>query len=223
MMRKEFIIYDQQTDDSIMFTVAYRINVFPMQTYRYLIKAVMIIAVLIYFPSISYGQRGIAASHKFAIDYQMHSGYVVFKTGDTVHGTFEYAEWEFPSWNLKYYNFKGQVVHHYRSKVLKKAVLKGSDRLLTGHDSTYFIVDDKHNWFFRQLTFGKVQIFDSFFDAGERLNLVKPPYLVITAGQSLYFDTDDDLLKWFAVNYKSAANKSGVNDVSGIIASENHT
>lgn len=171
-----------------------------------------------FYPFFSYGQHAVVIpSNKFAIYYQKHPGYVVLTSGDTVKGVFQYASFEFPTWNLKYFNNQGQLIGRYKSKTIQKVVLTGADKTLTNRDSTFFIVDSKHNWFFRQLTFGQVQLFDTYFNAGERTALAKPPYLVKADHKEIYFNTDKNLIKWFTLNYPDKIGSNGVTSVEQLV------
>jgi len=125
------------------------------------------------------GQHVIVISGKYSINYQKHQGYIILKSGQTVSGIFEYAEMEFPTYNLKFYNSDGKLVKRYKLKEINKVVLQGSDTTLSKNDSTYFVRLDSAGFLYRQLTFGRVKIFDKYFNVNERIGVIKTPESMI--------------------------------------------
>lgn len=126
-----------------------------------------------------YGQHVVVGSGKYVINYQKHQGYIILKSGQTINGVFEYAEMEFPTYNLKSYNPNGKLVKRYKLKQINKVVLQGSDTTLSKNDSTYFVRLDSTEALYRQLTFGRVKIFDKYFNVNERIGVIKSSESVI--------------------------------------------
>jgi len=128
---------------------------------------------------------------------QKHSGYIELNNGEKINGDFEYAFWEFPTYNLKLLSPSEKVLKRYYIPNIKKVVLAGSDHWLTNMDSTYFIVHDKCRHFYRQLTFGKdFQLYDGFFNTDGYIGLVTNYFLVKTKKGFIEFNNSDKLTKW---------------------------
>ena len=131
-----------------------------------------------------------------------HSGYIELTNGEKIEGTFEYAFWEFPTYNLKLLSPKGKVVKRYYISDIKKVVLAGSNDWLTNTDSNYFIVHDKCRHFYRQLTFGNdFQLYDGFFNTDGYVGLVTNYFLVKTKKGFIEFNNSDKLKKWLKEKY----------------------
>ena len=111
--------------------------------------------------------------------HKKNIGYIELNNGEKINGDFEYAFWEFPTYNLKLLSPGEKVLKRYYITKIKKVVLSGSDRWLTNMDSTYFIVHDKCRHFYRQLTFGKnFQLYDGFFNTDGYVGLVTNYFLI---------------------------------------------
>lgn len=95
------------------------------------------------------GQRVVipAYHNPYVIHYEKHNGYIVLNNGKKIEGSFQYAFWEFPTYNLKLFSKKGKVIKCYKPKDVKTVVLAGSDTALSKKDSTYFKVLVKENIF----------------------------------------------------------------------------
>lgn len=144
----------------------------------------------------------IPASHNpYNIDYQKHAGYILLNNGQKITGIFQYDFWEFPSYNLKSFSKNGKGLKRYRIKNIRSVVLAGSDTTLTNKDSTYFQVLGKHKAFYRQLTFGQIEIFDNFFDVNEKKGLIKPLLFVKVNNQYHELDSKNKFIKWMQTNY----------------------
>ena len=133
-----------------------------------------------------------SAAYKF--DHKIHTGSIILNTGDTITGSFIYANGEFPWFNLKYYE-NGEKKGRYMFSKIKEAVLKGSDVALTGKDSTLFIrVSEKDKWLYRQLTFGDIKIYDQLFLINEKKDMVSQKLVVIYQGKKYKTESDQELL-----------------------------
>ncbi|MEO6838334.1 MAG: hypothetical protein ABI185_08085 [Ginsengibacter sp.] len=134
--------------------------------------------------------------------YKKNSGYIELNSGEKINGDFEYAFWEFPTYNLKLLSSSEKVMKRYYIPNIKKVVLTGSDHWLTNRDSTYFIVHDKSRHFYRQLTFGKdFQLYDGFFNTDGYVGLVTNYFLAKTKKRFIEFKNSDRLKKWLKENY----------------------
>ena len=144
----------------------------------------------------------IPASHNpYNIDYQKHVGYILLNNGEKITGIFQYDFWEFPNYNLKLFSENGKGLKRYKIKNIESVVLAGSDTTLTNKDSTYFKVLGKHKGFYRQLTFGSLEVYDNFFDVNEKKNLIKPLLFVRFNNQLHEFNSSEKFIKWMKANY----------------------
>lgn len=144
----------------------------------------------------------IPASHNpFNIDYQKHAGYILLNNGEKITGIFQYDFWEFPNYNLKLFSENGKGLKRYKIINIESVVLAGSDTTLTNKDSTYFKVLGKHKGFYRQLTFGSLEVYDNFFDVNEKKNLIKPLLFVRFNNQLHEFNSSEKFIKWMKANY----------------------
>ncbi len=134
-------------------------------------------------------------------NYQKHSGYIELNNGEKIKGVFEFAYWEFPTYNLKSYSSDGKMAKRYSIQNIKTVVASGSDGWLSNKDSTYFIVHDKSKYFYRQLTFGiDFQLYDGFFNVDEYVGMVTPYFLIKTKEGFLELNHVKDLIKWMKEN-----------------------
>ena len=134
-------------------------------------------------------------------NYQKHGGYIELNNGEKIKGVFEFAYWEFPTYNLKLYSPEDKMVKRYSVRKIKTVVLSGSDGWLSNKDSTYFIVHDKSRYFYRQLTFGKgFQLYDGFFNVDEYVGMVTPWFLIKTKEGYIELDHVKELIKWLKEN-----------------------
>ena len=142
-----------------------------------------------------------AAHSKYRIEYQKHKGYIQLNNGEKISGIYQYAFWEFPSYNIKSFTEKGALIKRYRSRDIKSIVLAGSDRTLSNKDSTYFMVLDKSKALYRQLTFGSIEVFDYFFNVNEARGLIYT-LLIVKANDQLHtFKSESKFIKWLKANY----------------------
>lgn len=116
---------------------------------------------------------------KYSIDYQRHQGYIVLNSGKKIIGAFQYADMEFPTYNLKYFDDKGKMIKRFKTALISKAVLKGADSILGIKDSTYFVRLKDKPYLSRQLTRGPILVFDDLFNIDERPGLVHTNGLII--------------------------------------------
>jgi len=159
----------------------------------------VIILLLIFFPSSNLvGQPFVNVRDQY---YQKHIGDIVLNNGKKIKGHFEYAFWEFPTYNLRSYSSSDKMVKRYYISKIKKVVLAGSDGWLSIMDSTYFIVHDKSRHFYRQLTFEKdFQLYDGFFNVDEYVGLVTDYFLVKAKGKFIKLNSAKKLIKWLQEN-----------------------
>jgi hypothetical protein len=128
------------------------------------------------------------------VDYKMHSGIIILNSGDTIKGNFKYADMEFPSFNLKYYE-NGSKMKRYMLSKIKEAVLEGSDTSLTKNNSTIFVkLFEKDNFLYRQLTFGDIKIYDEVFLVNENKGVVTKKLVVSYQGKKYKTESDKELL-----------------------------
>jgi hypothetical protein len=161
-----------------------------------------ILFLLLFSSSIVHAQNAVAiaaaagaGSSKYAIDYQKHTGYIILNSGEKVSGTFEYATWEFPTFNLKLYNDYGDLIKRYKISKIDKAVFYGADSSLTNADSTTFVRLNNRAYFFRQLTNGPVKIYDDLFNINERPGLIKSGLLIYYQDKVYKTDSKEQLKK----------------------------
>ena len=134
-------------------------------------------------------------------NYQKHNGMIETNDAVKIGGTFEFAYWEFPTYNLKLYTTTGKMIRRYSIRKIKTVVLAGSDGWLSNKDSTYFIVHDKSKHFYRQLTFGNdFQLYDAFFNVDEYVGMVTPYFLIKTKGKFVELKHVKDLINWLREN-----------------------
>ncbi|MGI8951977.1 MAG: hypothetical protein ACR2FN_10380 [Chitinophagaceae bacterium] len=146
-----------------------------------------------------------AYESKYGIHYQKHVGYIELNNEQKIEGIFQYALWEFPTYNLKSFSQDGKLLHRYKSKEVKKVVLAGGDSSLSNKDSTYFIIFDGSKYFYRQLSFDKdIQVYDWLFNVNERPGLIYNALLVKRKDQLLDFKSQEDFIQWMR---KNAADK----------------
>ncbi len=125
-------------------------------------------------PIIASAQHAVVVGRsKYLIDYQKHKGYIILNSGEKITGTFEYATWEFPTFNLKYYDENGKVIKRFKTSQINKAVFYGADKSLTDSDSTYFIKLNNESYLSRQLTDGTIKVYDDLINTNERPGLIK--------------------------------------------------
>ncbi len=159
----------------------------------------IIIIILLFFSASNITAQPFINIHD--LNYQKHAGYIELNNGEKINGDFEYAFWEFPTYNLRYYSPNGKMAERYSVKNIKKVVLSGGDGWLSPKDSTYFIVHDKSRHFYRQLTFGKdFQIYDGFFNVDEIVGMVTNYFLVKKAGSFIKLNSAEKLIKWLKEN-----------------------
>lgn len=161
---------------------------------------IIIILITFFIQPISYAQHAVIVSNKYSINYKIHKGYIELSSGEKVNGAFQYADMEFPTYNLKSFNANGTVIKRYKTNTIKLVALKGSDTSLTHNDSTYFKALNKGKVLYRQLTFGSIEIYDYFFNVDERNGLIKPPILVKKDGQLIEFYSEEKFIKWLQTN-----------------------
>ncbi|MDE3145071.1 MAG: hypothetical protein KGL19_13015 [Bacteroidota bacterium] len=127
-----------------------------------------------------------AGSSKYSIDYQKHKGYIILNSGKKVNGIFEYATWEFPSFNLKHYDENGNLITRYKMAQINKAVFYGADTSLIHCDSTYFKRLNDKSYLSRQLTNGRIKVYDDLFNINERPGLIKTTQLTVYFQDKVY-------------------------------------
>lgn len=147
-----------------------------------------------------FGQRGIVPYYARGIDYQIHNGYIELNSGEKINGTFQYADMEFPTYNLKLFSPDGKLLKRYKSNVIKIVALVGCDTTLSTRDSTYFKTLDKSKVLYRQLTFGSIEIYDYFFNVNEQNGLIRSPILIKTNNQLIEFNSEEKFIKWMQTN-----------------------
>ena len=151
-------------------------------------------------------------------NYQNYSGYIVLNNGEKITGNFQYAFWEFPTYNLKLLSRDKKVVKRYYIPNIERVVLAGSDLWLTNKDSTYFIVHDKCRHFYRQLTFGNdFLLYDGFFNTGGYVGLVTDYFLIQTKEGFKEFPNGEKLKKWLRENFPNKIKWSEAITVQEII------
>lgn len=143
----------------------------------------------------------LGSSSGVIINYQKHKGYITLVSGETIEGNFQYGADEFPTYNLKSFSENGKKIKRYKSNHIKTVILNGSDTTLTNKDSTYFKVLDKSKRFYRQLTFGSIEVYDNLFNVNEKGGLIRSP-LVVKANNKLYkLNSKSKFIKWMKTNY----------------------
>jgi hypothetical protein len=161
-------------------------------------KKILIIALLLQALNM-YGQNGAAfilllGHSKENFDHKMHEGMIILNNNDTVKGRFQYADLEFPSFNIKYYPDSVKKKRYFISKI-KIAILDGSDTSLMGKNSTVFIkLYENNKIFHRQLTFGDIEIFDPLFLVNEKPGLVSEDLTVLFKGKKYKTHSDKELV-----------------------------
>jgi hypothetical protein len=130
---------------------------------------------------IATGQRPIViGASRYVIDYAKHAGHATLKNGKHIKGVFEYAEMEFPDYNLRFYSSsEGSLVSRIKFKEIKSIALAGSDTIIMKNDSTYFFNLRNNNKLYRKLTDGDIEIYDSFFNVSKKLGLIREDDLVV--------------------------------------------
>jgi len=149
------------------------------------------------------GQRVVipAYHNPYIIHYEKHNGYIALNNGKKIESSFQYAFWEFPTYNLKSFLENGKLIKRYKPKDIKTVVLAGSDSVLTKHDSTYFKVLSKRNFFYRQLTFGSIELYDNFLNVDETIGLVKFPLSLKNHNQLYELSSEKKFITWMKTNY----------------------
>lgn len=168
-----------------------------------------LIIILYFFPVKSFSQSQLAPiigyQSKYGIHYNKHSGYVELKNGKKVTGIFQYALWEFPTYNLKMFTSDGKMIKRYSHTEIKNIVLAGSDSVLSRNDSTYFTVFDGSPYFYRQLSFDKdIHVYDWLFNVNERPGLLYRALLIKKDNEFFTCRSNEDFIKWMQ---KNAADK----------------
>lgn len=121
----------------------------------------------------------IIGSSKNHISYAKHNGYAILFNGQKLDGIFEYAEMEFPDYNLKWYSEQGKLQKHIKMKEIKKLVLEGSDSSLLIFDSTTFLHINNKHFLYRRLTNMPVEIYDKLFIVNESQGKVADDLVII--------------------------------------------
>lgn len=138
-----------------------------------------IILISICFCSLNvFSQHAVVVRQINDFNYERHVGYIELNNGQIIDGVFLYDFWEFPTYNLKNLNKNGKTIKSYRFSNIKKVVLLGSDTLLTNKDSTYFLKPVDEDEFYRQLTFGRIKIFDSKFIVDEKMGEISDDHII---------------------------------------------
>jgi hypothetical protein len=156
----------------------------------------------------AFSQHAVVIASHYAIDYDKHSGYVQLNTGEVITGTFEYASFEFPTINLKFYSPPNKFVRRIKSTTISKVVLAGKDSSWSNKDSTYFFVlDKKTKLFYRQLSFNQeIEVFDILFNVNERPGLIDKYLVVKWHNNYIEFNTQDDFIEWIKKNANEKVN-----------------
>ena len=159
------------------------------------------LALLLVFDVKGFSQNGAAIAaaasggrSKYNVAYQKHTGYLILTNAQKVNGTFEYADMEFPTYNLKEIGQNGKVIKRFKLKEVDKVVLAGADRLLTTRDSTYFFSLNRSARLFRQLTFGGIEVYDQLFSVNETPGLVGQDLLIRYKGKQYYTHSDKEFI-----------------------------
>ena len=113
------------------------------------------------------------------IVYKPHTGYIRLKAGKQITGVFEYADMEFPGFNIKSIDrATGRVLKRYQVKEIQEVVLAGHDSAFNNMDSTYFFNITGNTRLFRQLTFGKTKLYDNLFTVDENTARLGTEFLI---------------------------------------------
>jgi hypothetical protein len=139
--------------------------------------------------------------NKYQIDYKKHIGTLYLKSGETIKGIFEYASFEFPTFNFKYYSNDGKFIKRYKVSVIDSLIVSGADSSLTNADSTCFIKIGK-NGLYRQLTNGSLKIYDQLVNVNEREGLIYSTIYVFDNNMQLKFLTENSFIKYIEAKLK---------------------
>ena len=154
---------------------------------------IKLLIILLLSSSIIYAQNAAAiaaavsgGSSKYSIDFQKHKGYIILNSGEKIAGIFEYANFEFPTFNLKHYDENGNLINRYKMSRINKAVFYGADTSLIHCDSTYFLKLNNNPYLSRQLTNGEIKVYDDLFNINERPGLIKISELIVCFQDKVY-------------------------------------
>ncbi len=116
---------------------------------------------------------------KYSIGYQRHPGYIILNSGEKVTGSFQYADLEFPTYNLKFYDKEGKLIKRFKTSMIERAVFKGGDSVLGNADSTSFVRLNNQPFLSRQLTHGSIIVYDDLFNVNEKPGLIRANGLIV--------------------------------------------
>lgn len=141
------------------------------------------------------GQHAVVISGH-PIVYNQHEGWLEYKSGESLQGLFQYADMEFPSFNLKLFDSTGShIIRRIPTKNIQKITLAGHDPKLNDRDSTYFVNIKNKSRLFRQLSFGDTKIFDDLFSVGENPARLGDEFVVMQDSTTIFASNQKDLLR----------------------------
>jgi hypothetical protein len=128
----------------------------------------------------SHGGVFIAHSGGAEIDFLPHYGIAQVDGIGTVQGVFQYAWFEFPSPNFKFYGNDSVEPQRLYWQYVNKMTLAGSDSLLSYRkDSTEFYHLNNCVGFYRKLTDGKIRVYDGVANVNEMPGFISGDDMVV--------------------------------------------
>jgi hypothetical protein len=129
-----------------------------------------------------------------SIVYTRHTGRIEYITGAWENGIFQYADMEFPDFNLKLFSDDGKKIQkRILLKDISEIVLLGHDPGLNDMDSTYFKKLGNHHRIYRQLSFGDTKIFDNLFTVDENPGRIGNQFAVIQDSVLIFISDPEHL------------------------------
>jgi len=130
------------------------------------------------------------------ITYNKHEGWLRYLNGDTLTGTFQYADMEFPSFNLKLFDgTRKKVVKRILTKDIQEITLAGYDPEFNSRDSTYFKRMGKQKRLFRQLSYGETKIFDDLFSVDENPGRLGNEFIIMQDTTTIFITEQENVIK----------------------------